>query len=208
MRRTHQCALGDLGLILMPHLKVEVVAGRHKVQRQQLVETDQGKTCIELKLFTNEGWVIPEADLASRVRSFRCPSRDEPCIPRPPPRWRSTQDRRRGWSLCTGPRPGWSRECDLFSPHNRIWRLSSKLFTKDLVIYGFSDLHFYVSEKETNLRHLEISFRLRRNTQFDKGAAVAVSHCAQRNRFCESISVCTQFLGWLIIKRKGDSTEK
>ena len=55
MRRTHQCALGDLGLILMPHLKVEVVAGRHKVQRQQLVETDQGKTCIELKLFTNEG---------------------------------------------------------------------------------------------------------------------------------------------------------
>ena len=64
MRKTHQCALGDLGLILMPHLKVEVVAGRHKVQRQQLVETDQGKTCIELKLFTNEGWVIPEADLA------------------------------------------------------------------------------------------------------------------------------------------------
>ena len=55
MRKTHQCAFGDLGLILMPHLKVKVVAGRHKVQRQQLVETDQGKTCIELKLFTNEG---------------------------------------------------------------------------------------------------------------------------------------------------------
>ena len=36
----------DLGLILMLHLKV--VPGRHRAQRQQLVETDKGKICIQI----------------------------------------------------------------------------------------------------------------------------------------------------------------